>query len=198
MFFPENVVLENERVLLRPFRTEDLEFLLPFALSEPDLWKYGVISPAGKEGMEKYIHSTIDQRAAGNEYPFIIFDKSENQYAGSSRFYDIQLANATVQLGYTWYGKKFQRTGLNRHCKLLMLGYAFENWGMERVGFAADSRNIPSINAMKAIGCIPEGVLRSFSPSASGGRRDAIVLSILKQEWTNGGKEKLQGLIRNV
>jgi len=196
MFFPQDVILENEKVLLRPLQTEDLEWLLPYALNEPDLWKYSVHSPAGKESMETYIKTTVNYRLAQNEYPFIIFDKSENQYAGCSRFYDIQLSNLTVQLGYTWYGKKFQRTGLNRHCKLLMLGYAFETWGMERVGFAADNRNLASIDAMKAIGCIPEGVLRSFSPSVIGGRRDAIVLSILKQEWLNGGKEKLQALIR--
>jgi RimJ/RimL family protein N-acetyltransferase len=96
-----------------------------------------------------------------------------------------------TQLGYTWYGKQFQRTGLNRHCKLLMLGFAFETWGMERVEFRADAKNERSVRAMKEIGCIEEGVLRSSSPSAAGGRRDAIVLSILKPEWINGGKEKL-------
>ena len=196
MFFPQDLILENEKVLLRPLQIEDIQFFLPFALNEPDLWKYSVTSPAGKEGMEKYIRSTVDQRAAKIEYPFIIFDKTQNEYAGCSRFYNIQLANLAVEIGYTWYGKKFQRTGLNRNCKLLLLGYAFETWGMERVGFAADNRNTPSINAMKAIGCVPEGVLRSFSPSATGGRRDTIVLSILKQEWMNGGKEKLQAQIR--
>ena len=196
MFFPQDVMLEDEKVLLRPLQMDDIEFLLPYALNEPDLWKYSATSPAGKEGMEKYIRSTVDQRAARNEYPFIIFDKSENQYAGSSRFYNIQLHNLSAEIGYTWYGKKFQRTGLNRHCKLLLLGYAFETWGIERVGFAADNRNNPSINAMKAIGCVPEGLLRSYSPSVLGGRRDAIVLSILKQEWLDGGKEKLKALIR--
>jgi len=196
MIFPQDLILENEKVLLRPLQIEDIEFFLPYALNEQDLWKYSVTSPAGKEGMEKYIRSTVDQRAAKNEYPFIIFDKSENQYAGCSRFYNIQLANATVEIGYTWYGKKFQRTGLNRNCKLLLLTYAFETWGMERVGFLADNRNAPSVNAMKAIGCVPEGVLRNFSPSVLGGRRDAIVLSILKQEWLDGGKEKIQALIR--
>jgi N-acetyltransferase len=191
MTFPNDIVLENDRVRLRPLETSDLEFLLPFALHEPELWIYSMNSPAGRQGMEKYIQSSIELRAAKTEYPFIIFDKWKNLYAGSSRFYDIQLANQTTQLGYTWYGKAFQRTGLNRHCKLLMLGYAFETWGMERVEFRADATNQRSIEAMKAIGCVEEGIIRSHGPSVRGGRRDSIVLSIIKEEWFHGTKEKL-------
>jgi len=181
--------------MLRPLQADDLKFLLPFALNEPEIWKYSIHSPAGKEGMQQYIQETIDQRNAGKEYPFIIFDKAAHAYVGSSRFYDIQLKNGMTQFGYNWYGKKYQRTGLNRHCKLLMLGYAFEIWGMERVEFRADAKNERSIRAMKEIGCVEEGILRSQSPSATGGRRDAIVLSILKTEWFNGGKEKLKAII---
>jgi len=191
ILFPENLILEDERVLLRPLEANDIEFLLPFAIHEPDTWQYSLTSPAGEEGMRKYIDTTLEQRKQKNEYPFIIFDKIANTYAGSSRFYDIQLNNLTVQLGYTWYGKKFRRTGLNRHCKLLMLTYAFEKWGMERVEFRADARNEKSINAMKGIGCTVEGILRSNSVIEGGGRRDSIILSILKDEWFNGVKERL-------
>jgi len=189
--FPENIILENERVLLRPLEHADIYFLIPFAINEPDIWQFSPTSMGGEEGLKKYIDETIGQRLEKKEYPFIVFDKSANSYAGCTRFYDIQLKNLSSQLGYTWYGKKFQRTGLNRNCKLLMLGYAFENWGLERVEFRAHIKNERSINAMKAIGCSVEGILRSVSSSASGGRRDAIVLSILKDEWFNGIKEKL-------
>jgi len=190
--FPQDIILEDERAKLRPLQLDDLQALLPFALHEPELWIYSMNSPAGKTGMENYILSTIEQRNHGQEYPFIVFDKRTQRYAGSSRFYDIQLANQTVQLGYTWYGREFQRTGLNWHCKLLLLTYAFESWGMERVEFRADATNDRSIQAMKGIGCVEEGILRSQGPSARGGRRDSIVLSILKNEWLNGKKEQLQ------
>jgi N-acetyltransferase len=190
--FPENIILEDERALLRPLQKEDLDFLLPFAINEPEIWFYSFVSPAGRKEMEAYIEATVGERQAGREFPFIVFDKAAKRYAGSSRFYDIQLANQTVQLGYTWYGKDFQRTGLNRHCKLLMLSYAFERWGMERVEFRAHAGNLRSVHAMKAIGCVEEGVLRSIGPAVSGGRRDSIVLSILKNEWLGGVKERLQ------
>lgn len=189
--FPENLILENERVLLRPLQLTDIEFLLPYAINEPETWNYSMISPTGENGMKEYIDTTIEQREQKREYPFIIFDKTTKVYAGSTRFYDIQLNNLTTQLGYTWCGKKFRRTGLNRHCKLLMLTYAFETWGMERVEFRADARNENSINAMKGIGCTVEGILRSNTVIESGGRRNSIVLSILKDEWFNGVKENL-------
>jgi len=192
MVFPENILLENERVLLRPLENEDLNFLLPFAEQEPDLWSYSAISAAGKQGMADYIEAALRERDLKKEYPFIVFDKKTNMYAGSSRFYDINLFFKSTQLGYTWYGKKFQRTGLNRHCKLLLLGYAFEQWGMERVEFRADLRNERSVNAMKNIGCTVEGVLRSNMPVVDGRRRDSIVLSILKNEWFDSVKKDLQ------
>ena len=188
--FPENIILEDERALLRPLQEDDLEHLLPFALNETEIWSYSLTIPAGKEGMKEYIDTTVAEREAKKEYPFIIFDKTNNSYAGSSRFYDIQLNNLTTQLGFTWYGKKFQRSGLNRHCKLLMLCYAFEIWGMERVEFRANVKNGRSIEAMKAIGCTVEGILRSCAVDI-GGRRDSIVLSILKNEWLDGVKENL-------
>jgi len=192
----KEIILENDRVLLRPLAESDFENLLPFALNEADLWKYSLISPAGEEGMKHYISTTLQNKAAGTEYPFIVFDKATQQYAGSTRFYDIQLFNKAAQLGYTWYGKAFQRTGLNRNCKQLLFQFAFEEWGLERVELRADANNQPSINAMKAIGCTVEGVLRSNMTIDAGGRRDSIVLSILKEEWFDTVKQLLQQKIK--
>jgi RimJ/RimL family protein N-acetyltransferase len=193
--FPGNLTLEDDRVLLRPLQQDDLEYLLPFAEQEPEIWTYSAASAAGKSGMSAYLEYALQGKISQKDYPFIIFDKLANAYAGSSRFYDIQLALSTTQLGYTWYGKKYQRTGLNRHCKMLMLSYAFEKWGMERVEFRADLRNNKSIQAMKDIGCIVEGVLRKNMPLEDG-RRDSIILSILKEEWFDSVKKNLQEKIR--
>ncbi|HEY8784509.1 MAG TPA: GNAT family protein [Mucilaginibacter sp.] len=184
-------ILEDERVLLRPLKERDVEFLLPFALNEPDTWKYSYLSAKGEEGMKKYINQALTAKATGKEYPFIVYDKQSGKYAGSTRFYDIQPAHQTLQLGYTWYGEKFRGTGLNKHCKFLLLQLAFETWNAERVEFRADARNESSIAAMKSIGCKPEGILRSNMPLTDGGRRDSIVLSILKDEWENEVKERL-------
>jgi RimJ/RimL family protein N-acetyltransferase len=187
----KDYILENDCVLLRPLQRDDCRSLLLFSLQEPELWKYSLMQAGGEENLINYINQAIEAREAGKEYPFIVFDKRSQEYAGSTRLYDIQDSNQMLQLGYTWYGKKFQGTGLNKHCKFLLLSFAFEQLGMERVEFRADNTNAKSIAAMKSIGCVEEGVLRSHTLKPDGTRRDSIVLSILKREWENGGKEKL-------
>jgi RimJ/RimL family protein N-acetyltransferase len=190
--FSESVILESDAVLLRPLQLSDLDDLLEFSLNEPETWKYSAVAAAGKENLEKYIRTALGARVAEKEYPFIVFDKRRQKYAGSTRFYDIQLLNKSLQLGYTWYGKEFRGTGLNKHCKYLLLDFAFSSMQMERVEFRADNKNERSIAAMKSIGCTVEGVLRSTGPNLDGGRRDSIVLSILKQEWNAGLREDLK------
>ncbi len=187
----KDYILEDDCVLLRPLGTNDCNNLLVFSLNEPELWKYSLVKVAGEENLRNYINTALAARSEGKEYPFIVFDKRTQEFAGSTRFYDIQLSQKTLQLGYTWYGKKFHGTGLNKRCKYLLLQFAFEKIGMERVEFRADNTNQRSIAAMKSIGCIEEGVLRSSTIKADGTRRDSIVLSILKNEWENGVKEKL-------
>ena len=187
----ENYILENEIVRLSPMVAEDYNAFLPFALQEPQLWQYSLISAAGIDGLKQYIDKALAARKEGTEYPFTVFDKRTQEFAGSTRFYDIQTTNKTFQLGYTWYGKKFQGSGLNKNCKLLLLQFAFDDLQMERVEFRADNRNAKSIAAMKSIGCVQEGILRSHAVTPAGERRDSIVLSILKEEWEGGVKEKL-------
>ena len=187
----QDYTLENDAVLLRPLNKNDFNNLSSFAINEPEIWKFSLVAVQGEEGLKNYIENAIEQRSKGTEYPFIVFDKRTGQYAGCTRFYDIQLVNKTLQLGYTWYGKAFQGTGLNKNCKLLLLQFAFKELRMERVEFRADNNNEKSKAAMKSIGCVVEGVLRSHMPCSTGVRRNTIVLSILKNEWKSGVKEKL-------
>ena len=185
-----NYCLENDRVLLRPLTKEDFQYLLPFSLNEPNLWLHSLIPANGENNLKLYMDMAFSKKDIGDSYPFIIFDKKKQEYAGSTRFYDIQPYNNTLQLGYTWYGKEFQRTGLNTNCKFLLLRFAFETVGVDRVEFRADAKNSISIAAMKSIGCTQEGILRSNCASPTG-RRDSIIFSILKDEWSGGIKEQL-------
>lgn len=192
MDFTKEYILEDERALLRPLVETDYEHLLAFSLNEPDLWQYSAQQADSAEKLKIYIEKALAAKANEKEYPFIVFDKQTQQYAGSTRFYDIDLKNNSLQLGYTWYGKSFHKTGLNRHCKLLLLQFAFETLHINRVEFRADFRNKNSINAMKAIGCKEEGILRQNMNLPNNICRDSIILSILKEEWENDGKLYLQ------
>ena len=178
-----DIILENERVLLRPLLQEDAVYLSDYVKAEPSLWKYALTPITTAQEFGQYITTAIESRRLKTAYPFIVFDKLQNKFVGSTRFYDIQLDYSTTQLGYTWYSEKTWGTGLNEHCKFLLLSYAFETIGFERVEFRADYRNKRSIAAMQKIGCTVEGILRNHLPTSDGTRRDSIVLSMLKKEW---------------
>jgi RimJ/RimL family protein N-acetyltransferase len=192
-YFLDNIILENDHVLLRPLEQTDVVNLVEFALNEPETWEFSLVRANGSENLEAYIRLALEAKKNKTEYPFIVFDKKSGKYAGSTRFYDIQLPFKTLQLGYTWYGKNFRGTGLNKQCKYLLLEYAFETLGMERVEFRADNNNQRSIAAMKSIGCQVEGVLRNHMTTyGSDARRDSIILSILRNEWFDSVRENLR------
>ncbi|MFT4660643.1 MAG: RimJ/RimL family protein N-acetyltransferase [Patiriisocius sp.] len=190
MVFDKEYILENDRVLLSPLDEVNEKELAHFALEEPNLWDYSLLPANGTENYNKYIQYALDTRKSKSAYPFLVYDKKMKAYAGSTRFYDYQERHNTVQLGFTWYGEKFQGTGLNKNCKFLLLQFAFETLNLARVEFRADNNNERSIAAMKSIGCQFEGVLRNNCASSTG-RRDSIVLSILESEWHDSAKQNL-------
>jgi len=191
----ENYILENDVVRLSPLETSHFDDLLEYSINEPELWKYNSGGANGSENLKKYISNAIHQRENGNEYPFIVFDKSKCKYVGCTRFYSFKLLNNTADLGFTWYGKESQGNGTNKNCKYLLLEFAFEKIGLERVGFGASNLNERSINAMKSIGCKVEGVFRNHCLDNYGNRIDAIFLSILRTEWFATVKENLKNKI---
>lgn len=189
------IKLEDDAVLLRPLEESDIELLLPFSVNEPELWKWALTQGGGgRQNLSAYIAGALERKAAATEFPFLVIDKSSGLPAGTTRYYDIQAKHRSLHIGYTWYGREFQGTGLNSHCKLLLLGHAFGPMGMERVEFRADRRNARSIAALKSIGGTVEGVLRSCAQALDGTRRDSIVISILRSEWDDRVHDLLERL----
>lgn len=193
--FSKKFVLENEFVRMRPLEMSDFEHLLEFSLNEPELWRFNADGANGEENLKIYISNTVKKREEKLEYPFIVFDKRKNKFVGSTRFNAFDFLRDTVELGYTWYGKETHGDGTNKNCKYLMLEFAFEQIKVERVGFRANNANKRSINAMKSIGCVVEGIFRNYSLDNYGNRMDVIFLSILKNEWFGNVKENLRAKI---
>ena len=197
--FPQNIFLEDEVVKLRLLERSDFDYLVEYAINEPDTWYYSLVRANGTSNLAKYIDLAVQAKENQSQLPFIVFDKRTNKYVGSTRFYDINFDYQTLQLGYTWYSEIARGSGLNKHCKFLLLQYAFEALHLERVEFRADNANIRSIAAMKSIGCVVEGVLRNHMPTYdSDVRRDTIVLSILKKEWFEKVKPNLMASIKSI
>ncbi len=189
--FKKDHILEDEEVMLRPLLLADFEHIRHFSIDEPGIWKYSFVLVNDPATLRKYVETAVDARLAEKQFAFIVFNKKQSKYAGSTRLYDFDLINGAASIGYTWYGRDFQGTGLNKHCKFLLLQFCFENLGLARVEFRADHNNQRSIAAMKSIGCTAEGVLRENLLLPDGSRRSSIVLSILRDEWFATVKENL-------
>jgi RimJ/RimL family protein N-acetyltransferase len=181
--FDKEIILENKSVLLRPIQKPDVDNLLIVATRDKDLLQFSPTPIYTKYLLQNYIEKVIGSRQTKIRYPFIVFDKTQNAYAGSTSFLNISNADDRLEIGGTWYGKDFQRTGVNRNCKYLMLQYAFDKLNAERVEFKTDERNQASRKAIEKIGGQFEGLLRRHTLMHDGFRRNTACYSILKSEW---------------
>lgn len=183
MNFLEYLILENEVVRLEPLDGQHLLPLLSVLQETPELLFYSPNLFSDRASLETYIDTALKVRAEKIAYAFAIWDKRQNAFAGTTRFANYSQNDLRVEIGWTWIGKKFHRTGLNRNCKFLLLQYAFEQLNLERVELKADARNENSRKAMEAMGATYEGMLRSHMLMSDGHRRDTVYYSILKNEW---------------
>lgn len=195
--FTEDYIVEDEYIKLIPLSMNHYDELLKFSLSEPEIWMYSMVKADTAENLKMYMQNALEKRFMEQEYTFVVFDKKKQRFCGATRYTDVNLQINKLQMGYTWYGKDFQGTYVNKHCKFLLLQFAFEFMNMYRVEFRAYSENIRSINALRSIGCHIEGTLRGNAIDENGLRRDTIVLSILQDEWNEHLKEMLFKKINN-
>jgi N-acetyltransferase len=180
--FEKDIILENARVLLRPLSMDDKEALSAFAYDR-DTWKFTLTHVYNEHELDEYIRTFLADRAKHTRYPFTIIDKQSGKVAGSTSYLNISQYDLRLEIGSTWIGKEFRRSGLNRYCKHALLSYAFETLGLERVELKTHSLNILSRTAIKGIGAIEEGTLRNHSLMMNGRRRDTVYFSILRNEW---------------
>ena len=180
--FDHHLVLENSRARLRPLETADFEALKPAAF-EPAVWEFTVSRADDALSLADYLAQAHHDRQAGRRYAFAIVDRETGQLAGSTSYYNLAPDDQRLSIGYTWLGLGFQRTGLNRAAKHLLLSYAFEHLGCERVELETDSRNLQSQQAMRRMGATEEGVLRRHRLTQDGYRRDTVIFSIIRPEW---------------
>ncbi len=177
-----NLSLESERALLRPLRSEDESALQPVA-DDDSLWIYGLTDLSKPGELKKYISDAIADRDKGIAAVWTVIDKHTNQVAGCTRLAEISWNDERGQIGWTWIGRDFQGSGLNKEMKFLILSYGFERLGLNRIEFKADERNHQSRQALLGIGATREGVLREHMKIHTGYIRNTVFYSILRSEW---------------
>ena len=176
MAFVEPTVLSERGIQLVPLGLEH-EAGLRAAAADGELWRLRVTSVPDPDDTRKYIEDALAMRDAGNRFAFAVTDQQTGTVLGSTSYHDILAAVKRVEIGYTWYAKRCQRTHVNTTCKLLMMAHAFDTLGCHVVGWRTDNFNHASQQAIERLGATKDGVIRGHA------MRDTVMYSMRAGEW---------------
>ncbi len=182
MAFVEPVTLSARGVTLVPLALEH-EAGLQAAAADGELWKLRITSVPEPENTRRYIEDALAMREAGNRFAFAVTDSATGQVLGCSSYHDIVPAVKRVEIGWTWYAKRCQRTHVNTAAKLLLMTHAFETLGCHVVGWRTDNFNFASQRAIERLGAKKDGVLRGHALRRDGTIRDTVMYSMRSGEW---------------
>lgn len=182
MIGPVPVTLEGHGVRLEPLSMEHAAGLAD-ATRDGELWRLWYTGVPTPDGVGDYVATALDGQLGGHMLPWAVRELTTGTIAGSTRYHDIVPAIDRVEIGYTWYAARWQRSHVNTACKLLLLAHAFETLGCEVVGFRTDNFNFTSQRAIERLGAKKDGVLRHHQERRDGTVRDSFIYSILRSEW---------------
>ena len=182
MIAPAPLTLEGHGVRLEPLAPGP-ERARADAAGDGKLWElwFTAVPEPGKVGA--YIAEALKNQQAGTMLPWAVRELAGGAIVGSTRYHDIVAPIDRVEIGYTWYAARWQRTRVNTACKLLLFGHAFETLGCQVVGLRTDNFNFASQKAIAALGAKLDGVIRHHQARRDGTARDSVMFSVLKHEW---------------
>ena len=184
------ITLTGRHAQLVPLDSQHLDGL-KIAAADGKLWEHFFTSVPAPDQTEAWHATAKEGEKNGNMLPFTVLAQGSDTILGSTRYCNIDCANLRLEIGYTWYAKSVQRTGINTECKLMLLSHAFEILGCNVVEFRTDWLNKKSQAAITRLGAKQDGILRSHMVSNDGRVRDTVVFSVLKHEWP-GVKRNLE------
>lgn len=182
MTFVSPVTLEARGLTLVPLGPEH-EAGLRAAAADGELWNLRITSVPKPEETAQYIETALAMRKDGNRFAFAVTDTATGTVLGSSSYHDILPAVKRVEIGYTWYAKRCQRTHVNTTAKLLLMAHAFETLGCHVVGWRTDNFNFASQAAIERLGAHKDGILRGHGLRRDGTIRDTVMYSLRSGEW---------------
>ncbi len=193
--FRKEIKLSLNNVLLVPLSYEHEQGLID-ATKDGELWNLRITSAPHYSNVKAYIETALKQKAEGSRFPFVVIEENTGKILGTTSYHDILMDVGRYEIGYTWYAQSVQRTHVNTTCKLLLLGYAFENLNALTVGLRTDQFNFKSQRAIERLGAKKDGVIRGHALRKDGTIRDTVMYSIIKGEWDNV-KAHLQDLLES-
>jgi N-acetyltransferase len=188
--WPADVTLSRNGIRLERL-TLAHEAGLRAAAADGALWQIRVTSVPEPDQTRAYIETALAQRAQGTRLAFAVIDIASETVIGSTSYHDMIAAVKRVEIGYTWYAKRFQRTQVNTTCKLLLMAHAFGTLRCPVVGWRTDNFNLASQRAIERLGAARDGVIRHHALRRDGSVRDTVMYSMLAADWPTC-KEKFE------
>jgi N-acetyltransferase len=174
-------ILRGKHVSLEPLSLAHVTGLQE-AARDGELWNLWFTSVPHPDAALQYVEQALGLSTQGKAMPFAVRD-ADSVVVGSTRYCNVDVEHRRLEIGWTWYAERAQRTALNTEAKLLLLGNAFETLGAIAVEFRTNWFNHRSRAAIARLGAKQDGVLRNHMLMADGTRRDTVVFSILDSEW---------------
>ena len=196
MITPTPCNLEGHGVRLEPLTIEHVTALTE-AASDGRLWELWFTSVPAPNETAKYVEDALAGQRLGHMLPWVVRELETNRVIGTTRYHDIVPVIDRVEIGYTWYAQRWQRTHVNTACKLLLLTHAFESLRCAVVGLRTDRFNVASQRAIAALGARQDGILRHHQARRDGTARDSVMFSIVAAEWTDVRRHLLLRLARH-
>ena len=176
------ITLEGHGVRLEPLTADHRDGLVA-AATDGRLWELWFTSVPEPDQAATYIANALDGQKAGHMLPWAVRELGSDTIVGTTRYHDVVPAIDRVEIGWTWYAGRWQRSHVNTACKLLLLEHAFETLGCKVVGLRTDNFNFASQRAIEALGAKKDGVIRHHFARRDGTVRDSVMYSILAGEW---------------
>lgn len=176
------ITLHGDLVTLEPLTPAHIEPLAEVGL-HPPLWALQPRPVTSRAGMAAYVDMALEEQARGVSLPFAVIHRPSGTAVGSTRFMDIALPHRRLEIGATWYTPRFQRSGVNVECKLLLLAHAFEQLSIQKVVLKTETLNHQSRRAILALGAREEGTFAKHLIADNGRKRDMVYYAIFDEMW---------------
>jgi RimJ/RimL family protein N-acetyltransferase len=184
MMNPLPTTLTGRHVRLEPLTTAHAPALFAALSIDPAIWQWRTVAPPESLAeMEVQILADLEAQVRGNVVAFAQVEAATGRAVGGTTYMNISRRDRGLEIGATWLGKPWQRTGINTEAKYLLLRHAFEMLGAVRVQLKTDGRNVQSQAAIERLGAVREGVLRRHMLVRDGFIRDTVMYSIIAEEW---------------
>lgn len=187
----KTIVLKTQRLLLRPFKMEDIPSIIPnLSNIKVSKWLLVVPYPYKKKDAIWFINNNLKKQKEKpiTSYAFGIELKEEKQIIGGIGIKIVDAPSKTASVGY-WLGENYWRKGYGGEALIAILAFGFKKLKLRRIEACVFKGNPSSGKLLEKFGFKLEGLKRkAVICKADGKIKDEYIYGLLKEEYVGTSK----------